>query len=119
MLQNDVYKFIFIHIQKTAGTSISNSLFQLDGTKSVGNPHCFVNHVKVVNPENYYKFCFVRNPWDRLVSWYTMLQKKGIHNDWSNYILSNSNSFSEFLNLTDIIYETSPGEKFADVEYPR
>ncbi len=57
----------------------------------------------------YYKVAFVRNPWDRLVSWYTMIQEKekpkwykrlvglGKFNLIYQYVLSNSDSFEEFL----------------------
>jgi len=64
----------------------------------------------------YYKVAFVRNPWDRLVSWYTMIQEKGTttwykrifgmrrYNDLTQYVLANSNSFDEFLyKCTDTI----------------
>lgn len=60
--------FIFIHINKTAGTSIS---------KALGFPnkrHLTAKQViKIVGKpawENAYKFTVVRNPWDKVVSHY-------------------------------------------------
>jgi hypothetical protein len=107
MILNKEYKFIFVHIQKTAGVSIKSSLFSLPETKKVDNCHSFLKNLNLTSQEEYFKFCFIRNPWERLVSWYNMLIQKGIHNDFSRYILENSNNFSEFLNLTDIITENN------------
>jgi hypothetical protein len=79
------YRFIFIHIPKTAGTSIEEAL--RDETCQLLPrewdhaciPHTPLNHLTlreladygVLSPEQlraYFKFCFVRNPWDRLIS---------------------------------------------------
>jgi len=71
------YKCIFIHISKTGGMSIANALIK-NGKKIGWGGHspCFRLH-KVINEwEEYFKFCFVRNPWDRLVSGYHFLKKK-------------------------------------------
>ena len=86
---------LLIHIPKTAGTAIINSSafqnrwrgaawgdanneieldFNPDENLSFG--HVDINEVKkrnIITDEqwnNYYKFCFVRNPWDRAVSLY-------------------------------------------------
>lgn len=65
-------KLIFIHNPKTAGMSIVRSF----GFPSTGFPNKF-NHTRPREAitwifqqtwESYYSFCFVRNPWDRLVS---------------------------------------------------
>ena len=61
-------KFIFIHIPKCGGISVENAL----GWE--GARHNTMQYYKKQNPNidlnHYYKFTFVRNPWDRLVSWY-------------------------------------------------
>jgi len=76
------YKFIFIHNPKVAGTSIRNS-FNPMGYKVLnkGNklpidwwPHSSASQVKKrVGDEiwnEYFKFAFVRNPYDRCISFY-------------------------------------------------
>ena len=90
------YKFIFTHIPKNAGTSIENALKDyvefnewdcLYKNKSIGHilgsqdiPYAYgktanTKYIKKLLKEtykDYYKFCVVRNPWDRMVSifWY-------------------------------------------------
>lgn len=76
-------KFIFIHIPKTGGSSIYKALggdrrndpqhgyskklkFQLQhATASELRTHEFISESKF---KEYFKFCFVRNPWDLAVS---------------------------------------------------
>ena len=69
MISHD-YKFIFVKINKTAGTSVANTLKGSD-------PNCNeAGHstIRELTPDqrvrDYFKFTFVRNPWDRLVSIY-------------------------------------------------
>lgn len=81
--------FIFIHINKTAGTSVSKTI----GLHS--KQHLTVKQIiDIVGQDafaNCYKFCFVRNPWTRVVSHYnyrvktnqTMMVDKQINfKDW-------------------------------------
>jgi hypothetical protein len=60
--------YLFIHIPKNAGTSVSRALgFDI-------STHATIAQVKAQLPQkqfdSYYKFCFVRNPWDRFLSLY-------------------------------------------------
>lgn len=86
------YKCIFIHIPKSAGTSIKALLCQKESGGSNSHPSFFqipdefrfeppaphlraIDYLKygLVNQttfDSYYKFAFVRNPWDRIVSEY-------------------------------------------------
>ena len=67
-------KSIFIHIPKTAGTSILKSLGGWAGD------HCSYREYLQASPtkfKEYFKFCFVRNPYDRLVSTYNYLKYGG------------------------------------------
>jgi len=66
-------KIIFIHIPRTGGTSVEE-YFQFKhqhGWKPDTAQHLtlkeYSDHYDV---EDYFKFTIVRNPWDRLVSWY-------------------------------------------------
>tara|TARA_B100001093_G_scaffold462456_1_gene477687 strand:+ start:320 stop:964 length:645 start_codon:yes stop_codon:yes gene_type:complete len=92
-------KCVFFHIPKTAGISISNSLFGdiKWGHRSV---NFYKSHYgeKVFN--SLYKFCFVRNPYDRLFSAYTFLKEGGVNNqdlEFSNSYLEEFASFDEFV----------------------
>jgi len=62
------YKILFIHIPKTAGTSISDAL----GFKN--STHATIQEARVkiawLRFKIAYKFAFVRNPWDRFLSLY-------------------------------------------------
>lgn len=63
------YKFIFIHVAKCAGCSISNSISEkipCNGHHTVANYENKFSHLF----DEYFKFAFVRNPWDRIVSAY-------------------------------------------------
>lgn len=76
------YKLIFVHHEKTGGTSIAMALFNQDqGAKHSACDNSydrgFTKHysvdkaLKVIGPEKwheYTRFTVVRNPWDRLVS---------------------------------------------------
>tara|TARA_B100001113_G_C20994642_1_gene572115 strand:+ start:318 stop:890 length:573 start_codon:yes stop_codon:yes gene_type:complete len=77
MFINHKHKFIFIHIPKTAGTSIRSSFDENGYDKKVVRkkyPHSTCQEVKEYCGEKvwneYYKFTFVRNPFDRIVSFY-------------------------------------------------
>jgi len=92
-------KCVFFHIPKTAGISISNSLFGYVkwGHRSVSFYKLHYGE-KVFN--SLYKFCFVRNPYDRLFSAYTFLKEGGINNqdlEFSNSYLQEFASFDEFV----------------------
>lgn len=68
----DKHKCIFIHVPKTAGSSILSVFMGDDIRRSHKTADCF----KSVNPEKfekYFKFAFVRNPWDKVVSVYEYL----------------------------------------------
>lgn len=95
----DKYKTIFFHIPKTGGNSIYKSLFNKEvwGHRDVFY-YRFVFGKKKFN--EYFKFCLVRNPYDRVYSAYCFLKKGGMNkNDQlfnSNY-LSHYDSFEDFV----------------------
>jgi chondroitin 4-sulfotransferase 11 len=70
----DNHKCIFIHIPKNAGTSVRSNL-KLDS--NLGHqPLSWYENLDNDKYKSYFKFCFVRNPWDRLVSAYFYLKEK-------------------------------------------
>ena len=93
-------KFIFIHIYKVAGTSISNMMDKYSSKNQFfGLKHIFLGHPKIFSNDfeahimapdlkslipsdiynEYFKFCFVRNPWDWQVSLYHFMLGKETH----------------------------------------
>lgn len=105
MIINHNYKFIFVHIHKTAGTSIKEALLKLDGSSMLAYHHTHLSWIDYSRYNDYYKFCFVRNPWDRLVSWYFGILKLKTKNNFQSYIKANSNDFSSFLDCKNIVNE--------------
>ncbi|MEH6504577.1 MAG: sulfotransferase family 2 domain-containing protein [Cycloclasticus sp.] len=90
MVINDEYKFIFIHIPKVAGTSISKQLRLVKGNNRrllANTKHetlkDFLQNWRgrsipfvTKNPEAYFRFAFVRNPWARMYSFFNYLKAK-------------------------------------------
>jgi chondroitin 4-sulfotransferase 11 len=102
------YKFIFIHIQKTAGTSISSVLdpFCEDSYPSLKHWSAARIMEKFGSEiwENYFKFTFIRNPYERLLSWYNMIDKTRCNpnpNPFHEHIHKNTRSFSDFIAMKD------------------
>lgn len=102
MLISESHRFIFVHVQKTAGTSLARLLepvaLQPDGGRlnrmasdlnlrhwrhTWFRKHAPLRRARQRLPEAFYrdsfKFAFVRNPWDRLVSWYSYIQSRPEH----------------------------------------
>ena len=98
-------KSIFIHIQKTAGDAIEAAVRKddpaLDTDRFGGRRHLFARDVKaMVPPEmwaSHYRFAFVRNPWDRLVSWYSMCVQIPQPNPFAKFIRENAPTFTDFI----------------------
>ena len=96
---------MFVHIPKTAGRSIAKGLFNRDRPK-----HITASELKRLAPikfENYYTFAFVRNPWDRMVSFHSMLKtsQAGSHKALMRMCIERfgSNDFESFIRLVEFI----------------
>lgn len=114
MLVSDKLSFLFIHIQKTAGTSVTHSLTQaVPDLRSHLRPHDPLHMaLQASDGEQYRDYltaAFVRNPFDRMVSWYsdiTMSTRllspaekiaQPNYNRIRQHVLENSSSFDEFI----------------------
>ena len=117
------HNFLFVHIPKTGGTSIRSALepYQTDASSAFPNPVLrrlginvnhylggyrsfqFRKHERIKTGarrlpsdvfDAMFKFCFVRNPWDLLVSNYSYVKSKKQH---KRYRRTSSLSFPEFI----------------------
>src|SRR5690606_4582096 len=73
----DKHKCIFIHIPKTAGTSIINAITQQPVSGRLHLPWYIYEKANPSKFARYFKFAFVRNPWDRTFSAYNYLMRGG------------------------------------------
>tara|TARA_R100000995_G_scaffold53751_1_gene26241 strand:+ start:279 stop:896 length:618 start_codon:yes stop_codon:yes gene_type:complete len=85
----DKEKLIFIHIPKNAGSSIKKYLIGKDEYNKFKRPwdHKTINDIKNEDFDkykSYKKFAIVRNPYDRVVSWFAYLKKYRLDNDLLN-----------------------------------
>lgn len=83
MIDHDT-KCIFVHIPKTGGTSIEEafgySYSDLMYEKHL-TPEEYVSEFGQDIWDSYFKFTFVRNPWDRMVSWLSYMQQISLSKD--------------------------------------
>lgn len=86
MIINPSKRFVFVHVPKVAGTSITNALggrtgmfwaSNAEGERQLFSTHTYASELRrFIGPAQYnayYKFAFVRNPWDRLFSLYNFM----------------------------------------------
>jgi hypothetical protein len=94
----DQNQCIFVHIPKTAGVSICRSLFG-----NLAGGHTTIHTYQMIFDknefDNYFKFTFVRNPWDRLVSAYNFLKSGGMSTADNRWIEKNLFNFHDFDNF--------------------
>lgn len=76
MILND-QKIIFVHVPKCAGTSIESLFYANAIDKDVPGKHLtFREYRQKRKFKNFSYFTFVRNPWDRAVSYYCYRRKR-------------------------------------------
>lgn len=121
MILSHSKKFIFIHIYKVAGISIRKVLQPYDNLSSKDFPWYMnlkfdigqryqlfsdwaINHIRAKELQkylpveifnNYFKFCFVRNPWDWQVSLYHFMLQYKDHPQHN--LISNMKTFDEYI----------------------
>jgi chondroitin 4-sulfotransferase 11 len=107
---SDSRKLVFVHIQKTGGVTVQRLLQKkIPDIRTIVARHAFASQgmEELDDWDEYFKFAFARNPWDRLVSWYTMIRtaqqiKARPWNKLWSYAQDNSSTFEEFIrNCTD------------------
>jgi hypothetical protein len=107
-------KYIFVAIAKTACTSVHHRLGGASGGVGGEDPLPDVYHMHLKDildqyPEgkNYYKFAFVRNPYDRLVSAYYNFRYDSGHSAWAGPIY-------QFDDFKDFVFgfEATPCKNF-------
>lgn len=108
-------KCIFVHIPKCAGVSVSKSLFG----NLAGGHRTIRDYQKIFTPmefESFFKFCFVRNPWDRLVSAFHFLKNGGMNDMDKHWFSSNLIQFKNFESFVNewVIY---PENKWAYIHF--
>ena len=115
-------KFVFVHVQKTGGTSLRRALRKQPPDARLwhgahGHASSGIAEIGRDQWERYFSFGFVRNPWDRLVSHYSMIrdriadltveqrrEARPFEIELWNYVLHFSDDFESFLdNCTGLI----------------
>lgn len=102
--------------KKAGGTSVEHIMLNELGEDKLLEHHSYAEDgIKLMGLDHwnqYFSFGFVRNPWDRLVSWYTMIQETpppGKIKLWG-YVHQNALNFEEFIvNCTDTVTEERDG----------
>ena len=103
------HKFAFMHIPKCGGCSLKYHLIKRCGRQPIIKAHIPLPELFKefdLNPEAFYKFTFVRNPWDRIVSlyffWLTQTPDSYFYR-WDykqvDFLKDNSISFKDFVKL--------------------
>jgi hypothetical protein len=91
----DRLRCIFVHIPKTGGISIAKSLFG-----NWGGGHIKIRGYQLLysraDYNDYFKFAFVRNPWDRLLSAYTFYRKGGLREADRRWTAEHLADFADF-----------------------
>ncbi len=104
-------KTVFIHVPKTGGTSIEFALskYCLKDHVSIDEQHFkkrkIIKKIGITNWNEYFKFAFVRNPWDRLVSaYYFKVKRTNVTKNLTNFFGSLKEKIIDITN--------APPEKF-------
>ena len=133
---NNTHKFIYVHVPKTAGTSITTlfspltTLFDLEiGATEFGEKiqdayrerfqitkHSALTEIyNAVGDrvfKNYFKFSFVRNPFDRIFSTYNFLRSWDSPDKDFNNLMQSFESFSQFICSDCLVDRLVPDNMF-------
>jgi Sulfotransferase family len=76
---SDSSRVLFVHVPKTGGSTV-DAFFdtEVDDTRKVGTLKRHTPYARILRHEpglaDYWSFGFVRNPWARMVSWWSMVK---------------------------------------------
>ena len=83
MIVSHSKRVLFVHVQKTGGLTVEGLLLErMDGAEKLqglpGAKHARLGAALRTHPEldDYWVFGFVRNPWARMWSWYSMIERR-------------------------------------------
>lgn len=140
MLISDEHRFVFVHVQKTGGITIAHLLGDampdLRQWPARGAKHAKLAPALADEPQlaDYWITGFVRNPWARMVSWWSMIQRfkaqgeaghepslarlahskfmtgSAAYDDFSQFVLQGSEDFDR-LRTPQLAYLTAPGRE--------
>ena len=98
------YKTIFVHINRTGGSSIETAFGKR--LKNHQRPKEIINKIGIKKWNDFFKFTFVRNPWDRIVSIYhhRKQNRRIVNEDFKNWVYT-IDQFSSFNQLWWIKYK--------------
>ena len=95
----DDLRCIFVHVPRTAGVAVCESLFgNLAGSHTP--LFSYQNIFSKTEFYSYFKFSFVRNPWDRIYSAYMFLKGGGMHRwdrAWAEKWISPFSDYEHFV----------------------
>jgi hypothetical protein len=94
---NTRHRVLFIHIPKNAGTAV-DAMLQMERCPDYHAPACAYLAADPAFFNGAYKFCVIRNPWDRLVSAFHYMLSSPLKTDmrWREAHLAGLTSFPEF-----------------------
>lgn len=118
-------KVLFVHLPKNGGTTVKEIIKKIDNPNiGVLNDFCDISHYKKIcieynnspkeflifsnmkNRNDFFSFCFVRNPWERVVSCYFWCKKNEERRRlWNNIHYPINLSFNDFVKMIPDIIE--------------
>ena len=108
MIVSHQARVLFVHVQKTGGSTVQSVLLdRLPGAEKLsglpGAKHAHARTAYHRHPElrGYWTFGFVRNPWARLWSWWSMIERRHEQSDhgdaWAARRIDHNNFWSGVL----------------------
>ena len=112
MRVSDQHRLLFVHVQKTGGNTV-RAVFNAaapDARNPLGDlpKHAHLGGILKAEPglAEYDVFGFVRNPWSRMVSWWSMIQDAKANADAGNAGAVERLRTNRFMRLVATTYET-------------